>query len=73
MSIAENMRVAHDRLSGGPVDFAFVSETPHVVNKPEGTVRVEDVIGLTGSDGKGVYGAVAQDFFTPAARWRLYP
>jgi len=68
---AANMRLVYDRLAGEAVDFEFVSGPPQTVNIAQGTIRVQNLVGLTGSDGCGTFGAVALEA-APTARWSLY-
>lgn len=67
-----NMRLAHDRLPDSPVDFVFTELSPQVVDVPKGTVGAENLVGLTGSDGRGTLGAVARHYLTPAVHWEMY-
>ena len=68
-----NMRLAYDRLDGDEVDFALANIEPQTVNLVQGTVTVQNLIGLTGTDGRGTFGAVAVDIpVTPADHWPLY-
>jgi hypothetical protein len=71
-ALAANMRLVRDRLEGEAVDFAFTTAPLQVVNASQGTVTVNNFVGLTGPDGCGTFGAVALEEATPATRWRLY-
>jgi hypothetical protein len=69
----DKMRVVWDKSAGAGVDFAFVGSPSQTVDPAQGTVTVQNLVGLTGSDGCGTFGAVALGNTTPAARWRSYP
>jgi hypothetical protein len=71
-ALAANMRVVRDKYAGEPVDFAFTTAPLQVVNVSQGTVTVDNFVGLTGPDGRGTFGAVAIEEATPVGRWRLY-
>jgi VCBS repeat protein len=54
---ANLMRLTRDTAPGLPVDFQTLPRI-HTVDESLGTVTVDGVIGLTNSDGKGVWGGV---------------
>jgi hypothetical protein len=66
------MRLVCDRFAGEAVDFSFTTAPLQTVNVSQGTVTVNNFVGLTGTDGRGTFGVVAYQFPTRAARWRLY-
>jgi hypothetical protein len=70
--IAENMRLVCDRFSDDAVGFAFAAAPSQSVNSLQGTLTVNDFVGLTGADGLGTFGAVALIGVTPAGRWQDY-
>ena len=70
-SDASAMRLVKDVGADDEVDFAFVNVAPQTVNVLAGTVAVPNVAGLTGSDGRGVFGVVGGDS-AQAERWSLY-
>jgi hypothetical protein len=65
------MSLVRDQAEGEGVDFAFVNSPSQTVNPALGTVTVTNYVGLTGADGRGIFGAVAPTP-TPAASWALY-
>jgi hypothetical protein len=71
---AASMCVVRDRLDGDPVDFAPLDRAPQTVNVVQGTVTIRNLVGLTGTDGRGTFGAVVVDLPppTPAIYWQLY-
>lgn len=71
-TLALNMFLVCDCESGDAVNFVFANVSPQQLNPVQGTVTGENLVGLTGADGKGVFGVVAADFFTPASYWSLY-
>ena len=68
----QEMRLVCDRFAGQAVDFAFTTAPLQTANVSQGTLAVNNFVGLTGSDGRGTFGTVASEFSTRAARWRLY-
>ena len=69
---AAAMRVVNDWLAGDPVDFVFADAPSQTVNLTQGTVTAWGLVGLTGTDGRGTFGAVARHFSTRTIHWPLY-
>ncbi|MBN1477328.1 hypothetical protein JXA47_11290 [Candidatus Sumerlaeota bacterium] len=60
------MRLARDVQVGLEVDFQLLGEPGESVNTFEGVVTLEGLVGLTGSDGKGTWGAAVDPSATVA-------
>jgi len=71
-ALPSNMRLVRDRLEGEGVDFVFVDGLLQTVNTALGTVTIENLTGLTGTDGMGTFGVVAPQGATPVGLWSLY-
>jgi len=72
LAAASNMRLVWDQFPGEPVDFVFADAPSQIVDATSGTVTAQNYVGLTSTDGKGTWGAVARTLSTRAARWQLY-
>jgi hypothetical protein len=70
--LAAHMRLAYDRLAGSDVDFALATAPLQTLNLSQGTVTVDNFVGLAGADGGGTFGVVAGEWSTPAAHWYHY-
>jgi hypothetical protein len=71
VATAMDMKLVYDRLDGDPVDIVGL-DASRQIDAVQGTITVRNVIGLTGRDGRGVWGTVAIPGVTPAANWPLY-
>jgi len=67
-----NMRLVLDSTSGEAVDFVFADVPDATVNIVEGTVTVQNLVGLTGADGTGTWGAVGREISLRSVHWSLY-
>jgi len=72
-AMATGMGIVRDLADGEPVNFGPVSALPQIVDTALGTVTVQNLVGLTGADGRGTFGAAGSEGQTPAANWQLYP
>jgi hypothetical protein len=73
LGVAANMRLCYDRAAGDAVDFAVSGAVSQTVDLVQNTVTVQNHVGLTGSDGRGTFGAIAIDIpTTPADHWQIY-
>jgi len=71
-ALASNMRLVRDQSEGDAVDFEFAAAPVQSVNTSLGTLTVQNLVGLTGADGMGTFGAVATAGLAPSTSWRLY-
>jgi hypothetical protein len=66
------MRLVFSQSASAGVDFTFVSAPSQTVNAAQGTVTVRNVVGLTGPDGVGAFGAVGSGTAAFSPRWEWY-
>jgi len=74
LGTAGNMRLMRDVQEGAAVDFQFIDAPSQIVDIASGTVTLRNFVGLTGADGRGVFGAVAATggASTRTDHWELY-
>jgi hypothetical protein len=74
LGTAGNMRLVRDVQEGAAVDFQFIDAPSQIVDIASGTVTLRNFVGLTGADGRGVFGAVAATggASTRTDHWELY-
>jgi hypothetical protein len=68
----EAMKPVRDTEEGEAVDFEFVYARGQTADTAQGTVTVQNYVGLTGVDGMGTWGVVSRTYSLDAPRWQLY-
>jgi hypothetical protein len=70
--VEEAMAIVYDTEVEDPVDFGFCTSSTQTLDVNQKTVSINGLVGLTGADGLGTWGAVCRNALAPAAHWHLY-